>query len=111
MSPVCSVPPSHARPSGRYQPRLSWITSLRGDGVTVGLPWMSYSTNRDWLPLLVSCVEARSAGASDTVASALPPVNGLRTPLTVSAASHGVFLSPPIARAASSRAICSWVDR
>ena len=74
MSPVCSVPPSHARPSGRYQPRLSWITSLRGDGVTVGLPWMSYSTNRDWLPLLVSCVEARSAGASDTVASALPPV-------------------------------------
>ena len=54
--------------------RAGWITSLRGDGVTVGLPWMSYSTNRDWLPLLVSCVEARSAGASDTVASALPPV-------------------------------------
>ncbi|CUJ05066.1 Uncharacterised protein [Achromobacter xylosoxidans] len=111
MSPVCSVPPSHGLPSGRYQPRLSWITSLRGAGTVVGLPWMSYSMKSDWLPVLSNCVPASSAALSDTVRSDLPPSSSLRTPLTVSAACHGVDLSPPAARAASSRAICSCVDR
>ncbi|MNT36449.1 hypothetical protein D3C72_1725330 [compost metagenome] len=111
ISPVCSVPPSQGRPSGRYQPRLSWMTSLRGAGVAVGLPWMSYSTNSDWLPVFCNCVPASSAAVSETVWSLLPPASGLRAPLTVSVASQGVPLSPPTARAASNSAICSCVDR
>ncbi|MNL77396.1 hypothetical protein D3C87_2035600 [compost metagenome] len=87
------------------------MTSLRGAGVAVGLPWMSYSTNSDWLPVFWSCVLARSAAVSATVWSLLPPDSGLGWPLTVSIASQGVFLLPPAARAASSSAICSCVDR
>ncbi|MNY17826.1 hypothetical protein D3C86_1511670 [compost metagenome] len=67
MSPLCSVPPSQGLPSGRYQPRLSWITSLRGLGATVGLPWMSYSRNSDCAPVLTICVLARSAADKPTV--------------------------------------------
>ncbi|CUI86879.1 Uncharacterised protein [Achromobacter aegrifaciens] len=111
MSPVCRLPPSHGRPSGRYQPRLSWITSLRGAGVVVGLPWMSYSTNRDWLPVFSNCTPARSAADSDTVWSLVPPASALVEPLTVNVADQGVALSPPIARAASNSDICSCVDR
>ncbi|MNS58259.1 hypothetical protein D3C72_911740 [compost metagenome] len=90
---------------------MSWITSLRGLGATVGLPWMSYSRNRDCAPVLTICVLARSAADKPTVWSLLPPSSGLRAPLTVSMASHGVPLSPPMARAAINSAMRSCVDR
>ncbi|CFW47445.1 Uncharacterised protein [Bordetella pertussis] len=98
-------------PSGRYQTRLRRITSERGAGAAMVVPWTSNSANIDWLPVLRNCRPARSPALNARVWSSRP-CSVLSSPVPIcSAACQGVRLSAPVAPAASSKAICSWVDR